>query len=157
MPVLRPATAADEAFLLALTPRLADFPLPPWRTRAEIAAADHPILLAALHRPTPETVILVAEDPASTPAGYVFVATAADYFTRRPHAHVEILAVAPEAVGRGLGRMLLEAAEAWARDRGYGAIGLNVFAANDRARAVYDHLGYRPETIHYWKVIGAAE
>ena len=153
MPVLRPATVADEAFLLALTPRLADFPLPPWRTAADVAAADHPILLDALHRPTPDSLILIALDPAPTPAGYVFVTTDEDYFTKRPHAHVEILAVTPEAVGRGLGRVLLDAAEAWANERGYGAIGLNVFASNERARAVYEHLGYRPETVHYWKVI----
>ena len=153
MPVLRPATTADEEFLLALTPRLADFPLPPWRTAPEVAAADHPILLDALRRPTLDTLILVALDPPPTRAGYVFVNTDVDYFTKQPHAHVEILAVTPEAVGRGLGRVLLEAAEAWARDRGYGAIGLNVFATNERARAVYEHLGYRPETVHYWKVI----
>src|SRR5262249_23318517 len=136
MPILRAATVADEGFLLALTPRLADFPLPPWRTAPEVAAADHPILLDAVRRPTAATLILVALDPPPTPVGYVFVTTEEDYFTKRPHAHVEILAVTPEAVGRGLGRVLLDAAEAWAAERGYGAIGLNVFATNERARAV---------------------
>ena len=49
--VIRPAETADEAFLLGLTPQLAPFPLPSWRTALEIDRADHEILLAALRRP----------------------------------------------------------------------------------------------------------
>ena len=154
MPLLRPATAADEPFLLGLTKRLAAFPVPPWRTAAEIAAADHPILLEALHQPTPETVILVAEEPPASPAGYVLVTTETDYFSGQLHAHIEIVAVTPAAEGHGLGRLLLESAEGWARQRGYTQITLNVFATNQTARAVYERLGYRPETVRYWKAVG---
>jgi len=149
--VLRDATPADEPFLLRLTDRLGAFPVPPWRTAAEIAAADHPILLDAIHRPNPETLLLVAEQPPGSPAGCVFVTTETDYFTRASSAHVEVVAVTPEAAGTGLGRVLLEEAERWARSRGYRQITLNVFDSNQRARAVYDRLGYRPETIHYRK------
>jgi GNAT superfamily N-acetyltransferase len=152
--VIRPAVPSDEPFLLALTNRLAAFPLPAWRTAGEIAAADQPILLEALRRPTPTTLLLVAEQPPGVPAGCVFVATTTDYFTRAPSAHVEIVAVTPEAEGSGLGRVLLDQAEDWARRRGYRQITLNVFATNTRARAVYAHLEYQPETLRYRKGLG---
>jgi len=151
VPSIRPAAPADEAFLTGLLGRLADFEVPSWRTAAEIADADGPILLDALHRPQGDTVILVAEKPAGTPAGYAFVSTKVDYFTRVRHAHVEVLAVSPEVEGRGVGRALLEAAEQWAAARGDVQITLNVWWQNTRARSVYDRLGYQPETIHLRK------
>jgi len=151
VPIIRPAVRADEAFLFALTGRLADFDVPPWRTPKEIADADHAILRDALHRPSGDTAILVAEEPAGTPAGFVFVSTNVDYFTHARHAHVEVLAVSPGQERRGIGRALLKAAEQWAADRGDGQITLNVWWQNTRARAVYDRLGYQPETIHFRK------
>lgn len=155
VPLIRPALGADQPFLLALTTRLAEFSVPSWRTPREIAEADHRILLDALHHPTDDTVILVAEEPAGMPAGYVFVSTKTDYFTLARHAHVEVLAVDPRAERRGVGRALLDAAEAWAAQRGDAHITLNVFWQNTRARAVYDALGYQPETIHYRKGLQA--
>jgi GNAT superfamily N-acetyltransferase len=150
-PALRPASPGDEPFLLALTARLAAFPVPHWRTRGEIAAADHQILLEALHHPGPESLVLVAESPAGFPAGCIFVSTKRDYFTGRPHAHVEVLAVVEAAQGRGVARALMNAAEEWAKARGDDAITLNVFDRNAAARALYDRLGYEPETVHYRK------
>lgn len=150
---IRPALKADEAFVLRLTDELGDFPVPPWRTPGEIAAADHIILLDSLHEPVPEASLLVAEDDTARPLGYVFTATREDYFTHERHAHIEVLAVEPAARGSGVGRTLVEAAEGWARNRGYRLITLNVFATNDRARQMYEHLGYAPETVHYLKVL----
>ena len=147
----RPATVDDEPFLLGLTARLADFPLPEWRTADEIARADHAILLDALRRPTPQSFIVIVEAPEGTPAGYVFARAATDYFTSQRHAHVEVLAVAPEYEGMGLGRALLDHVEEWAARQGYRQVTLNVFARNERARQVYEHLGYQPETVHYRK------
>lgn len=149
---LRRARPEDEAFLLRLTARLgAAFPVPPWRTPQEVAAADHAILLAALHQPRDTTCLVIAEDPPGNPAGYVFVTTREDYFTHEPHGHIEVLAVEPAAEGRGVGRRLLEAAEAWARGLGYGRMTLNAFVGNARARGLYERAGYEPETLHYHK------
>ena len=153
MPRFRPATDDDEPFLLGLTARLADFPLPPWRTADEIAGADHAILLDALRRPTPQSLILIAEEPEGTPAGYVFARMATDYFSDQRQAHVEVLAVAPQCEGMGLARGLLDQVEEWAGRQGYGQVTLNVFAGNERARQVYERLGYQPETVHYRKAV----
>lgn len=151
MPLLRPARVEDEAALLQLTHRLAQFQPPLWRTREEIVAADHPILIGALRQPQDAISIIVAEEPVGTVAGFVFSTTRQDYFTGRDHAHIEVLTVAEAAEGRGVGRALLDAAETWARGRGYSQITLNVFAVNARARAIYQRGGYGEETVHYLK------
>jgi GNAT superfamily N-acetyltransferase len=44
---------------------------------------------------------------------------------------------------KGYGAGLMNAAAVWSRDHGHPAIGLNVFAHNPGARALYDRLGYR--------------
>jgi ribosomal protein S18 acetylase RimI-like enzyme len=155
-PMLRKPLPSDEPFLLAITERLASFPVPRWRTAEMIAAADHAILLDALHRPNPETLILVAEPEPGRPAGFIFATSKTDYFTGERHAHIEVLAVLPEMERRGIGRSLMEAAEAWATSRGYGQMTLNVFAQNEGARAVYDRLGYHQELVRYWKALAQA-
>lgn len=52
------------------------------------------------------------------------------------------LMVAREHRGRGIGRALMERAEAWARGVGIRKIELYVFPQNEAAIALYDHLGY---------------
>lgn len=151
MATIRPAIPSDETALLALSPRLAAFPVPSWRTAEEIAAADHRILLEALHRPDGGTVILVAVREAGEVLGYVFASSRTDYFTGERHGHVEVLALAPEAEGQGLARRLMTAAESWAAGLGYRRMSLNVFATNTRARGLYQRLGYGEETMHYVK------
>ncbi len=148
---IRAAAPADEAFILRLTEQLGAFSVPHWRSAAEIAAADHIILLDALHEPEPATSLLIAEAEAGKPLGYVFSSTREDYFTHERHAHVEVLVVEPAAQGQGVGRRLMDAAEEWARNRGYRRVTLNVFAQNDRARQMYERFGYEPETVHYLK------
>lgn len=156
---IRPAVPEDEAFLIALTPRLAAFSLPAWRTAGEIARSDHEILRDALHGRREGAAILVAElahgsgtgDPR---AGYVFATTKHDYFTREPHAHVEVLVVDSAAERRGVARALMAAIEAWARGCGMGAVTLNVFDRNLAAQALYARLGYEREIVHYRKALG---
>ncbi len=148
---LRSAKPDDQDILLSLMTQLADFPVPLWRTPEEIARADQPMLMSALHEPSPETTIVVCEEEPGHVAGYVFVSTHYDFFTGQPHAHVEVLAVRPEARGRGVGRALMDEAERWAKSRGYDRITLNVFSSNTRARAMYERLKFEPETVHYLK------
>ncbi len=153
---IRTATLADRDALIALTARLAEFPRPAWRTAHEIAVADNGILLAAVAAPGADTIVLVSGALGESLDGVVFAATKTDYFTGERHGHVEVLAVAPQAQGRGVARALMAAAESWARARGDAFITLNVFDANARARGIYARLGYLPETIHYRKALTAA-
>ncbi len=56
--------------------------------------------------------------------------------------------------GRGLGRAAMLAAERLAVDAGHSEIGLNVFGFNDRARHLYDSLGYRVISTSMTKTLG---
>jgi GNAT superfamily N-acetyltransferase len=150
---VRPARAADRDAVLALAPRLVDgFPLPGWRTREEVVRTEAATLASALDAMPPGAALLLAESPKGDALGLVYLEQQLDYY-RKAHGHVSVLAVAAEAEGKGVGRLLLEAAERWARDQGLSMITLNVFAANGRARGVYERLGYAPETIRYAKVL----
>jgi GNAT superfamily N-acetyltransferase len=65
-----------------------------------------------------------------------------DGFTWGGYAHVEVLWVSEPLRGRGLGRRLLEAAEAEARNRGCTSIVLS--SHEFQAPRLYAKLGYRP-------------
>jgi hypothetical protein len=90
---VRPARPSDRAFILGITPRLAQgFELPAWRTARKVVEAESATLENALRPGTERAILLVAEDTEG-----------------------------------------------------------NVFANNQRARSVYERLGYAPETLHYVK------
>jgi GNAT superfamily N-acetyltransferase len=149
---VRPARPADRAFVLGLVPRLVDgFELPLWRTPEEVIQAETATLAAALEAIPAGAELLVAESPTGVPGGFIYLEQHLDYFRGLPHAHVSVLAVAVEAEGQGVGRLLLEAADRWTRQRGLAMLTLNVFAGNSRARSVYERLGFAPETLKYVK------
>jgi GNAT superfamily N-acetyltransferase len=156
MSTIRPGRAADAPTLLELLPELADFPLPAWRTASQVANADTGILLEAITRDDRASCVFVAEDPDGSIAGFIFATTRQDYFTARPHTHIEVLVVRKDARGRGLSRQLIDTTESWARARGHANVTLNVFATNQRADAVYQRLGYQPETVHFIKPLDLA-
>jgi GNAT superfamily N-acetyltransferase len=149
---IRPAAPVDRSAVLALADRLADFELPPGRTAREIQVADHHLFDAQFARPSDDVLFLVAEEDGAI-LGTIFVNTHTDYFTKATVAYVEVLAVAEAAAGRGIGRALMGATEAWAREKGFGRVELAVFANNRRARAFYEHLGYSAETMRYVKPV----
>ena len=61
--------------------------------------------------------------------------------------HVTGLAVDPEFEGRGAGRALMEALMDLARQRGGRRMTLRVFAPNERARRLYERLGFEVEGV----------
>ena len=68
--------------------------------------------------------------------------------------YVSGLAVDPELEGRGAGRALMEALIELARERGGRRMTLRVFAPNERARRLYERLGYRDAGIEPQRVRG---
>ena len=141
---IRSATSADREFLHRLADRLADFERPAWRSRQEIAEGDRRALEDAIDNAQPGTELFVAE-MAGEAAGCLLMWTLADYFTQQWHAHISVIAVTKDAEGKGVGRALMEHAEAWARERGHGSVTLSVFEGNQRARALYERAGYTTE------------
>jgi ribosomal protein S18 acetylase RimI-like enzyme len=61
--------------------------------------------------------------------------------------HLTGLAVDPRHEGRGAGRALMEALIELARERGGRRMTLRVFAPNERARRLYEHLGFEVEGV----------
>ena len=142
---IRAARPADAAWILPLAPRMHAFGPPPWRDAAVMDAAVAEQWAHELALPTPGSTFLVAEDTLGSPLGFVWLRTDRDYFVDRAVGHVIDIAVTPAAEGRGVGRALLEASERWAEERGYPWLTLHVFEGNDRARRLYERMGYEPE------------
>ena len=87
----------------------------------------------------------VAEDASGRLLGYVILGELTPFSSPRPVGFVYDIWVAPDRRGRGVGRFLLQAAERWARAKGYGAIKLEVAEANAAALALYRSAGYLAE------------
>ena len=82
--------------------------------------------------------------------GFVSLSTTT-HFTGEVDAYIGELMVDEGHSGRGIGRMLVTAAEAEAVEQGYQRISLTTGAANDRALAFYDRLGYRADDVNLVK------
>lgn len=88
---------------------------------------------------------LVAVDGNDDPLGYVIV-----LFNRGTSlARLYSIAVAPSVRGRGIGEMLLQAAEAGARDHDTAWVRLEVRADDPAAQSFYRSHGYRQFAVHH--------
>lgn len=155
--VIRPARIGDRALVLALVPRLRAFGPSALRPAEALDAGEERTLNRFFDSPPAGAALWVAEGPRSNLLGVAYAERAIDYFTQEAHGHLSILAVAAEAEGRGIGRVLLTTVERWSEEQGYRFVTLNVFATNERATAVYTRAGYRPDTVRYVKVLEGFE
>jgi GNAT superfamily N-acetyltransferase len=72
------------------------------------------------------------------------------WYLRRDVAHLHQLAVDPAQQGQRLGDQLVEACEAWARERGYRAIALDTAEPAHHLRARYARMGYAEVDLMQW-------
>lgn len=84
------------------------------------------------------------------PVACVWVGTAIDQVRGDRHAHIFLLYVRPAHRRRGLGTALMRHVETWATQRGDRQLGLQVFATNPPAIALYHQLGYQTQS--FWMV-----
>jgi GNAT superfamily N-acetyltransferase len=146
---IRQATERDETALTALAWRLTAFTLPAWRKPEHIAEADAKEMMTAIRQGSAVSEVFIAERDGAI-AGCLHMVATVDFFGK-PHGHISVIAVTSDAEGSGVGRALMEYAEAWTKRRGYSLLTLNVFAANARARSFYERAGYAPEIMKYSK------
>ena len=147
---VRGARGTDRTFVLETAARLAAFGPPQWRTAEEVVEGEARTLRDFFESADDGSRLLIVE-AGDQRLGFALLEELRDYFTLERHGHVGILAVTSAAEGRGAAGALIRAAEAWARERGYRTLTLNVFNSNHHARAVYEHLGFEPDTVKYIK------
>ena len=95
--------------------------------------------------------IFVAEQAGAVLGHVVVVAGHRDSSTGEGQGWVFDLSIRHDSWGKGLGKLLMEHAEAFIRERGLNAIGLGVTIANQRALRFYREIGYLEERIQMVK------
>ena len=149
---IRPATVDDKEFIISLVPRLVEFGPPVGRDADQMTSVDAQLLSDKLLNQPSGTAIFIAEDGEGVSLGFIHLQPGADYYYRdEHHAHIADLIVAPKGEGRGIGRLLMEKGEEWARSQGFHLLMLSVFAENLRARELYKRLGYGEDMMKYVK------
>jgi GNAT superfamily N-acetyltransferase len=115
---------------------------------AELAAAGMTEEAAA--QQSQEQMAALIPDGLASPGMYFFTGRVADrpvgvlwLCGQDPMAFVYDVAVEESERRKGYGAAIMNAGARWSRDHGHPALGLNVFAHNPSARALYDRLGYQ--------------
>jgi ribosomal protein S18 acetylase RimI-like enzyme len=95
--------------------------------------------------------ISVAEDEKDRFVGYLFVGENRDMMTGLSFGFIYDIFVEEKSRGKGIGKMLLEKAESYCREKGFSRIALMVAAANDSAMRLYNRMGFKPEQMYLGK------
>jgi ribosomal protein S18 acetylase RimI-like enzyme len=135
--VIRPATLADDRTLVELDRRC-------WSPAHDVTDAPQALGGSVLDG-RPED-FLVAE-MRGRPVGYVKVAPPTPLPSNAHVQQVQGLLVDPAVRGRGVGRSLLDAAVALARQRGARRIWLRVLGTNPGAQRLYAAAGFEVEGV----------
>jgi ribosomal protein S18 acetylase RimI-like enzyme len=149
---IRRATKDDLEFLLSLVPRLSEFGLPPARDAKAIETFTRDLMTKTVNENPVTSVILIAEEDKKI-LGFVQLEEEKEFFSGEVHGYIANLAIAKEAEGKGIGKALMNAAEAWSKELGYRYLSLYVFGTNQHARAFYEKLGYDEDSLELTKMI----
>lgn len=144
--VIRPARAGDSEFVAGLVPSLLQLASPAWADTEAMAPGFREVLTEAVRTDNERAAVLIAQRPDGTPLGFISLKISADA-AGNERGHVADLAVAENARRIGVGRALMQAGEAWAREQGLPFLSLDVWSTNERALAFYRSLGYRTESL----------
>ena len=143
---VRPAAAQDQAGVLALWALLDRLHAELWPTLFRAAARR--LRHAAIWPPrSPDRALLVAEyagELAGVVSVFVSEAPADPVIQPGCRAYVEDLVVGPQHRRAGVGRALIDAASAFAKERGAGEVLLTVWEGNRAAVDFYRDLGFSP-------------
>ena len=154
MPVtLRAATPADHPAIRALDPRLVAEAKLPGATREDFMRFQHSVTDAALTDTNPKSRLIVAVDSNDQVLGYMHLKPIHDDVLDCETGYLSIIAVAGTAAGKGIGRILMEAAESWAREQRYPSLLLDVFASNQTALSFYTRAGFPQDSLRLRKLM----
>ena len=128
--------AADAPGLLALMRDLAAFE--GWPDLLSITAAE---IARRVSTSPPALQAVLAETPEGTPVGFATVFEIPYAYAARPSLELEMLYVTEPWRAQGVGRALMDAVLAHARETDCERVEWNVLADNARAQAFYESLG----------------
>jgi len=148
---IRDATSDDRAFIDSLSPRLAGVPHPAWHDGDAMRGFQDRFMAATFASAEDGARTLIACAPDGQRLGFAHMRPARDGVTDEPCGYVSLLALVPEAEGRGIAHRLMQEAEAWARGRGYRLLSLDVFADNRHAVDFYLRRGFVTESLRLVK------
>ncbi len=143
------AEPGDAPAVIAQLPRLAAFDHPPRLDSEDFWRGDAETVRRWRDGGEPDCFIILARaaagDLAGDLAGTALVRLMPEVMSQHASSHLEALTVAEGFEGQGIGAGLIAAAEREAKERGALSITLNVFRRNERARQLYDRLGFEQE------------
>ena len=122
---IRPAVPEDESSVVAL-----------WRACDLVASYNDPAADFRFARAGACSDVLVGEDETGRISGSVMVGHDGH------RGWLYYVAAAPHSRGGGIGRQMMQAAEAWLRQRGVVKAQLLVRETNTKVVAFYEHLGW---------------
>ncbi len=147
---IRPAGASDIEFIREQYVFVEENGAPHWRHDGPSPYTDSWIEHVIEHVPG-DQAIFVATEQDGTRLGYTWVLSLLDFDAVVPHGHIAGVGVAQIARGRGVGSLLIAAAEAWCRDRELTEVTLHCYIANEGAHRLYERLGFEDEWYHMRK------
>ncbi len=126
--ITREATAADAAALAALSTQLG-YPAQPGEAAERLSALG------------PAGAVLVAEED-GTVLGWIHVC-GVRFFQSPPFAEIGGLVVDAAARGKGVGKLLVQAAVRWAAEQGYGKLRVRSNMVREDAHRFYEREGFQ--------------
>jgi len=150
--VIREAQESDHPFILELSPYLAEVAQLEWHTEDAIQKMQDEYISEMLAETSQPNTTYIAETN-NVPLGFIHVRTHKDSISGETCGTIPLLAVSPKLQGLGLGKLLIEHAEKWAKNLGCRLLHLEVFANNKKADSFYQNIGFKPETVHMIKPI----
>lgn len=150
--VIREARESDRSFIFELSPYLAEVAQLEWHSDDVIKKMQDDYISEMLAETSEPNVTFIAELN-NVSMGFIHVRTHEDSISGETSGTIPLLAVSPKSQGLGLGKLLIEHGEKWAKNLGCRLLHLEVFANNKTANGFYQNIGFKPETVHMIKPI----
>ena len=150
--VIREAKENDHPFIFELSPYLAEVAQLEWHSDDVIQKMQIDYISKMLAETLQPNATFIAEAN-NVSLGFIHVRTHKDSISGETCGTIPLLAVLPQSQGLGLGKVLIEHAENWAKNLGCRLLHLEVFANNKKAGSFYQNIGFKPETVHMIKTI----
>ena len=150
--VIREAEESDHSFIFELSPYLAEVAQLEWHSDDVIHKMQDDYIYEMLAKTSKPNITFIAETN-NVSLGFIHVRTHEDGISGETCGTIPLLAVSPESQGLGLGKLLVEHGEKWAKSLGCRLLHLEVFANNKKADNFYQNIGFKPETFHLIKTI----